>query len=409
MRSALLMPLMVLATPAPAQPYFWGPEVAPVAVLPPAIRSGSVEYDAGRATFRATRALAGSARWRQAIGYGNEATPAPIADVAAATEQPVSPTATVAPTRMHGDRTRAVGARRGLDPARAIMARIADPTTGPIVVAHRGCHAAAPLIGRGSVPENSLAALAQCVAIGADVMETDVRMTRDGHLVMIHDATVDRTTDGHGRVADMTLADIRALHLRDDLGGPGARLTGARVSTLAEMLDAAAGRIVLNLDIKDAVHAETIAAVLKAGAQDRILVKATAGIGSPPLAALPPFARVPFLPMLSGGEELPQVIARQAQGRIRPLGYEIPRMSLAVLAPTVTAARAAHGRLWANTLWDGFVAGVGGDEDALRDPDRVWGRLIRAGVSMLQTDHPSELKRFVETHPALSSGTTADR
>ncbi len=517
MRDAILLPLLVLATPAPAQRYLSGPGVALEQVLPPAPKTGSVEDQADRASFRATRALEGSARWRQAIGDADEAIPAMLADFTAAAGRPLSPTATPAlahlltrmrsdvsagvnavkpvyarrrpflvdagpvcqpramlvnsfdypsghtswgtavaivlaelvparateilargrdygdsrvicgahnasavaagrqagaamVARLHGDsgfRTDLGAARRELDPALAVMARIADSVAGPIVIAHRGCHAAAPLLGLGSVPENSLAALTQCLAIGADVMETDVRMTRDGHLVMIHDATVDRTTDGHGRVADLTLAEIRALHLRDDLGGANARLTDARVSTLAEMLDAAAGRIVLNLDIKDAVHAETIAAVLEASAQDRILVKATAGIASPPLAALQPFERVPFMPMLSGSDDLPQVIAGQAKSHIRPIGYEIPRMSLVALEPTVRAARAAHGRLWANTLWDGFVAGIGGDEHALRDPDHVWGRLVRAGVSMLQTDHPSELRRFVATIAIVRSVTAA--
>jgi len=302
--------------------------------------------------------------------------------------------------RLHGDdafRADLDAARAELDRAAAIMRRIADPAAGPIVVAHRGCHAAAPALGLGSVPENSLAALEHCVAIGADVMETDVRMTRDGHLVMIHDATVDRTTDGHGRVNDLTLAELNALRLRDDLGGADVRLTDERVATLDEMLQAASGRIVLNLDIKDAVHAETIEAVVRAGAQGRVLVKATAGIASPPLASLAPFDRVAFMPMLSGTSDLPSVIERQVVGAVRPVGYEVPRMPKAALPQLVAAARDARGRLWANTLWDGFVSGIGGDAEALRDPDRVWGQLIAAGVSMLQTDHPAELRHFVDT------------
>lgn len=302
--------------------------------------------------------------------------------------------------RLHGDaafRADLDAARAELDRAAAIMRRIADPAAGPIVVAHRGCHAAAPALGLGSVPENSLAALEHCVAIGADVMETDVRMTRDGHLVMIHDATVDRTTDGHGRVNDLTLAELNALRLRDDLGGADVRLTDERVATLDEMLQAASGRIVLNLDIKDAVHAETIEAVVRAGAQGRVLVKATAGIASPPLASLAPFDRVAFMPMLSSTSDLPSVIDRQAVGAVRPVGYEVPRMPKAALPQLVAAARDARGRLWANTLWDGFVSGIGGDVEALRDPDRVWGQLIAAGVSMLQTDHPAELRHFVDT------------
>ena len=302
--------------------------------------------------------------------------------------------------RLHGDagfRADLDAARAELDRAAAIMGRIADPGAGAIVVAHRGCHAAAARLGLGAAPENSLTALEHCVAIGADVMETDVRMTRDGHLVMIHDATVDRTTNGHGRVSGLTLAELRDLRLRDDLGGADAPLTDDRIATLDEMLRAAAGRIVLNLDIKDAVHAETIEAVVKAGAQKRVLVKANAGIASPPMAGLPPFDRVPFMPMLTGGADLPLVIERQSTGAVRPIGYEVPRMPVAALPPLVAAARAARGRVWANTLWDGYVAGVGGDDDALRDPGRVWGRLIDAGVSMIQTDHPAELRQFVDS------------
>lgn len=301
--------------------------------------------------------------------------------------------------RLHGDaafRRDLDAARAELDAARAIMTRIADPAAGPIVVAHRGCHAAITRLG--SAPENSLGALDHCIASGIDVMETDVRMTRDGYLVMIHDATVDRTTNGSGKVADLTLAQVRALRLRDDLGGPAAALTDTQVPTLNEMLTAAAGRIVLNLDIKDAVHAETIAAVRSAGAEGRVLVKATAGIASPPLAVLPPFDHVPFMPMLSGTDDLPQVIARQASGTIRPIGYEIPRIPMTMLTPVSAAARKARGRLWANSLWDGFVAEIGGDGQALVAPDTVWGRLIRGGVTIIQTDHPAGLRHFIDHH-----------
>lgn len=132
----------------------------------------------------------------------------------------------------------------------------------------------------------------------------------------------------------------------------------------------------------------------------RVLVKANAGIASPPLAGLPPFDRVPFMPMLTGTGELPSVIERQSTGAVRPVGYEVPRMPLVALPPLIAAARAARGRVWANTLWDGYVAGVGGDDDALRDPQHVWGRLIDAGVSMIQTDHPAELRRFVDGGPS---------
>ena len=75
--------------------------------------------------------------------------------------------------------------------------------TGFQVIAHRG--------GSGLGPENTLAAFRRSLAAGADVLEMDVRTTADGHLVVLHDATVDRTTDGRGAVKEMTLAQIKAL------------------------------------------------------------------------------------------------------------------------------------------------------------------------------------------------------
>ena len=160
-----------------------------------------------------------------------------------------------------------------------------------VVIAHRGCHRPAPAHGFGYEPENSLPALEHCVAMGVDMMEVDIRVTADGYLVIVHDDSVDRTTNGHGRIADMTLAELRSLRLRQDLGGYAEPLTEERIPTLDEMLEAAKGRITLNLDVKDSIYAEVADAVERAGASDAVTIKTRAGIASPPLAAIEPFAR----------------------------------------------------------------------------------------------------------------------
>ena len=77
----------------------------------------------------------------------------------------------------------------------------------PIIFAHRGASAHAP--------ENTLAAFELALAQGADAIELDVKLSADGHVVVIHDATVDRTTDRQGRVKDISLAELRSL----DAGG----------------------------------------------------------------------------------------------------------------------------------------------------------------------------------------------
>ncbi|MFX5817378.1 glycerophosphodiester phosphodiesterase family protein, partial [Acinetobacter baumannii] len=76
----------------------------------------------------------------------------------------------------------------------------------------------------------------------------------------MHDKTVDRTTNGHGAVADLTLAEIQALQLYARGGGKGASLTARRVPTLQEALAAARGRILLNLDVKAADIGPMVAA-----------------------------------------------------------------------------------------------------------------------------------------------------
>jgi glycerophosphoryl diester phosphodiesterase len=280
----------------------------------------------------------------------------------------------------------------------AAIRRILNPQDGLVSVAHRGCHNPAPLHKLDSAPENSAAALDHCVTLGVDVMETDVRVTKDGVLVIIHDPTVERMTDGHGAVETMTLAELKALQLRANQGGANAPLTDQRILTLDEMLDHARGRIVLNLDIKTMIHGEVVAAVLRAHDADGVIVKTLASTGTAqPLSAIAPFNAVPFMPVLRyphAETELLNVMRGQLTAERKPVGFELPPLSPAVLPAIGDIARKAGVRIWINTLGGGYVSGQGGDADALNDPHRVWGALYRTGVSMIQTDQPEALIAF---------------
>lgn len=108
------------------------------------------------------------------------------------------------------------------------------------IVAHRGAS--------GNYPENTLQAFQTALEIGVDEIELDLRSTRDGHLVVMHDATVDRTTDGTGAIGELTLAEIRAL----DAGRVfGERFRGERVPTWEEALDLVQGKVRLNVHLKE--------------------------------------------------------------------------------------------------------------------------------------------------------------
>ncbi len=111
----------------------------------------------------------------------------------------------------------------------------------PYVMAHRG--------NSTQCPENTLAAFRRALADGADIIETDLHLTADGVFVCIHDGLVDRTTDGHGPVAEMTLAQIKALSA--SYGRPEFR--DERVPALAELcalLASEAPKVALALELK---------------------------------------------------------------------------------------------------------------------------------------------------------------
>lgn len=109
-----------------------------------------------------------------------------------------------------------------------------------IISGHRGT------IEKG-LPENSIAAMEEVLKHTPAIFEVDPRLSKDGVPVMVHDATLDRTTTGTGKVADYTWKELKKLRLKDREGN----LTKYRIPTLDEMIRWAKGKTVLNLDKKD--------------------------------------------------------------------------------------------------------------------------------------------------------------
>ncbi|MET3665129.1 glycerophosphodiester phosphodiesterase family protein [Caulobacter sp. 1776] len=287
-------------------------------------------------------------------------------------------------------------AAAGSAQAGALRDRLYDPADGVLVVAHRACHRSAPSRGfEHDVPENSLAALERCVALGVDLVEIDVRRTRDGALVVMHDAKVDRTTDGKGRVADLTLPEIQALGLKGGAEAP---------PTLEALLTAARGRILINLDLKGPYAAEAAEIARRAGAADWVLFKAKAGLGAAPIADQPLYRDLAFMPMVAGkaarrADGLGRITTLQASGARQIPAVEMVALKRQGFMAVRDAARAARIRVWTNTLAQKGLKGMldqSGDRAALRDPHKAWGRLIDQGVSIVQTDYPAALLDYLE-------------
>ncbi|QDU80389.1 Glycerophosphoryl diester phosphodiesterase [Polystyrenella longa] len=116
-----------------------------------------------------------------------------------------------------------------------------DEPTQIQVVAHRAHHV--------NFPENTIPAITSAIDIGCDYVELDVRTTADGHLVVLHDSTVDRTTNGHGKLAELTLTEVQSL----DAGiKRGEEWKGTRIPTFRECLETCQGKIGVYVDHKNA-------------------------------------------------------------------------------------------------------------------------------------------------------------
>lgn len=131
------------------------------------------------------------------------------------------------------------------------------------IAAHRG--------GHQQLPENSLAAIDAAIAQGATIVELDVRSTKDGVLLLMHDKTVDRTTSGKGLISELTFAEVQQLYLRDE---PRGKLSQHRVPTFEEALRACKGKVILDIDFKEERKeyiGATCALIAKEGMEDEVL------------------------------------------------------------------------------------------------------------------------------------------
>lgn len=136
----------------------------------------------------------------------------------------------------------------------------------PLVIGHRGASAYAP--------ENTLSAFERAVALGADGVELDAKLTADGQIVVIHDQTLERTTNGAGKVRQKTLAELRGL----DAGSWfGAAFAGELIPTLEQVLETVGGKILVDIELTnyatpfDPLPERAAELVRRMGLQDRVI------------------------------------------------------------------------------------------------------------------------------------------
>ncbi|GEP48241.1 hypothetical protein FVP74_10135 [Microbacterium saccharophilum] len=247
--------------------------------------------------------------------------------------------------------------------AQDLWGTVRTPGERVFIASHRG--------GAEAAPENTLPAVAAALAAGFEYVEVDLALTADGHAVLMHDAMVDRTTDGHGPLARLTLAEVRAL----DAGSWYApRYAGTPVPTAVEFLDLLAerdGRALL--DLKGTWTTDAAAAladaVLSRGLERRVVA---ASFDARTLALVA--ARTDAIPRMAILRTIP-ADAVQAMREVDVRGIVVDRAAVAARPEVVAELHDADLRVVVYTL----------------NSDRHWDAAVGWGVDGIVTDDPGAL------------------
>jgi glycerophosphoryl diester phosphodiesterase len=256
----------------------------------------------------------------------------------------------------------------------------------PVNVAHRGASTLAP--------ENTIEAFRLAVEAGAGGLELDVHMTRDGHIVVIHDATVDRTTNGSGAVSEMTLDELRRFDAGHNFSPDGGstrpyRGRGVWVPTLGEVLEEFPG-VAVNIEIKAGTPGieETVLGILRdANALGRALVVST------PHAIVKRFRKISSGHISTGASRWEigvfYILSRLRLERlVRPAydALQVPLLHRGILVVTPRFIRAAQAR------------GVRVDVWTINQAEEMR-RLLDLGVDVIMTDRPGTLAEVLINRP----------
>lgn len=251
-------------------------------------------------------------------------------------------------------------------------------------------------------PENSIQALENAIYFGADLIETDVRLTKDGHVIMMHDYTVDRMTNGTGRVSNLTLEEIKALRLKNNWGGA----TDYQVPTLEEFIQVAKGKVCLYLDkagydLPGHEEGHLVKELLKILKKHDVLEESVFVLNWPYEKAKRIFGedleKVIYCPVIE--DKIPdlETYVNEYIEKLSPVAFQFRFDSLKTrtyqLLPKVLASGS---QAFVAATWDTHTANHSDRVSIFKRPSEGWGWLIAQGFSILETNYARDLIRYLK-------------
>lgn len=253
-----------------------------------------------------------------------------------------------------------------------------------IVVAHRGDWRHAP--------ENSLQAIQNCIDMGVDMVEIDIRATKDGHLVLMHDGTVDRTTNGKGRVSDFTLDELKKLKLKDGLG----KTTMHKIPTLEEAMLLAKNNILVNLDKSYSIFDECYKILEKTNTLNQVVFKGEKTRSEVEKEYGNYLNKIYFMPQIKLPNSNAKTIVDDYLENRAPVAFAfgIPQDTIQLIQYFETI-RKKGSSVWVNSLWKRHNGGHDDEKAALDSTVYDW--YIENNIDIIQTDRPQLLIEYLRS------------
>lgn len=259
-----------------------------------------------------------------------------------------------------------------------------------LIASHRGYFG-------GNIVENTIEAFEAALMCGADILETDLRKTKDGEIVLFHDPSTDRLLHMPGTTQDYTLEELSKCNLYNVIG----QKSGKYISTLDDFLLKMKNRCLINLDQCWEFADEVYTKLVKAGMENQALIK-----GRVPYDGVIQWLRKhdfqpKFIPILTCDEEISAFFALPSEVQIPVVEVFYTKEDAKVISPDfLENLEDRNIGLWVNALdLSESLDMCAGHNDTISvssSPDKGWGWLIDHGATVIQTDWPGELKHYLK-------------
>lgn len=257
-----------------------------------------------------------------------------------------------------------------------------------LVVSHRG--------DWRNAPENSLQAFQNCIDMGVDMVELDLKESKDGELVLMHDQTLDRTTTGKGKVSDYTLAELKQFYLKN---GAGCK-TRHQIPTLREVMLLCKGKIMVNVD-KGYQYFDKVQKILEeTGTANLCVIKERLPYEKVKAEHGDILEKVIFMPKADLCKPEAESIIDSYLRKVKPVAFEVRFTKVDAQVLRLIKKLQDQGiKVFVNALWPEQNSGHDDDRAVeLKEPDEAWGWLIGQGFSLIQTDRPALLLEYLRAH-----------